>query len=179
MVSLSKYFKILLFLTLLSSFSVPAQAEVEDGVHVSEAVVGPLMAWVEAKTGYKVTVLPDVIASRSQFKAVLRKRVGAFAGQPQSLYIPGTVLLNNLTWDEEDPTALSLLVHELVHHNQLFMPGQHWACADAKETQAYNLQNEWLAEHGHQPFVQAAFIEQVSNCPNSTGLQLAQSSPDK
>jgi hypothetical protein len=162
---MKKYFRLIWFFALLLDFPLPAQAETEDGTHIDPAIIAPLMGWVENELGIKVPVLPRVIASRGHFDKLLARMGGRTAGRPQSVYIPGTVYMDSLRWDHEDPTQLSLLVHELVHHAQLFMRDKTWPCSQAKETQAYTLQNRWLEQQGHYPFVNVAWVERVSSCP--------------
>ena len=169
----------MILILLLVGFAPTVRAEVEEGTMVDPVLVGALMAWVEQHVGAKVPAPPQVIASRSVFRAALRGAGGSFAGRPQSLYTAGRVVLDHLSWDPEESTQLSLLVHELVHHAQRAMPRSSWPCPDAREAQAYNLQNLWLEEQGHRPFVQAAWIERVSSCPDqNTGLFLAQTPTD-
>ena len=74
------------------------------------------------------------------------------------------MIVDNVYWDNDDSTQISLLIHELVHHAQHSMSRSRWACADAREEQAYMLQNKWLEEHGHAPFVSVAWIQRVSGC---------------
>lgn|GEM_PF-2266687 len=145
---------------------------------VSVALVAPLMEWIERETGTKVPVLPQVIADRSRFEAVLRRMGRNFEGRPQSAYMPGIVFLDDLRWDPDEPTQVSLLVHELVHHAQLYMKNI-WACSNAREEQAYSLQNRWLEQQGHSPFVNVSWIQRVSSCPDlGAGTYLAQTSRD-
>ncbi len=141
-----------------------AFAEVEDGTKIERAVIAPLLEWVAQQAGVNVPAQPQVIASRDQFNAMLGNMSRSRNGRAQAMYVPGTVLLDNLRWDPEDPTQLSLLVHELVHHVQMFDKRQ-WRCPAAKEAQAYELQNRWLEQHGHRPIVNAAWVERVSQCP--------------
>jgi hypothetical protein len=171
-ISMKKYFRIFWFFALILDFPLPAQAEVEDGTHIDPAIVGALMEWVENEMGIRVPVLPQVIASRGHFDKVLARMGSRFAGRPQSLYIPGTVYMDSTSWDPEDSTQMSLLVHELVHHAQMFMQGKIWACSQAKETQAYTLQNRWLEQQGHYPFVNVAWVERVSSCPERPAVAL-------
>ena len=53
-------------------------------------------------------------------------------------------------------------------HDNIFMRGKVWACADAREGQAYNIQNQWLEGQGHYPFVKASWIARVSSCGSQT-----------
>jgi hypothetical protein len=162
------YFHAIFVLALSLSCAAPAFADVNDGTHLDPAFVSPFVAWVERETGTHIPVQPDVIASRSLFDHLLNTSHIHHDGIPQSGYVPGTVVMDNRMWDPEDPTQLSLLVHELVHHAQLFMKGKVWACAEEKEVQAYTLQNKWLEEHNYAPFVRASWIKRVSSCPGTT-----------
>ena len=173
----TRFLKGLILILLLVGLAAPVRASVEEGRSVDPALVGALMAWVEQHVGTKVPTLPQVIASHSEFRGLLRAAGGSFAGRPQAIYAAGKVVVDHLNWDPEESTQLSLLVHELVHHAQRYLPRSTWSCPDAREAQAYNLQNLWLEEHGHQPFVRASWIARVSSCADQDdGLLLAQSS---
>lgn len=168
---MKKHFWVIVFFIVFVGFPLAAKAEVEDGSRIDPAIVKPLMEWVEQQVGMRVPVLPQVIASRSHFDRVLARMGGRIAGRPQSVYIPGTVYMDSEVWDPEDSTQVSLLVHELVHHAQLFM-SRTWACPNAKETMAYTLQNRWLEQQGHAAFVNVAWINRVASCPDSAATTL-------
>jgi len=146
-------------------FSAPsAHAAVEDGTSISPQFIAPLMAWVENATSTRVPTQPHVVASMSRLKFAMGLE-GVRQARSMAAYIPGQVVLNNLIWDEESVRSVSYLVHELVHHAQLFSKKQ-YPCPEAKEYEAYNLQNQWLAEHGEDPIVSASFIKAMAACPN-------------
>lgn len=171
---MKKFIFIVLFSALLVSFPRAARADFEDGQQVSAAIVAPLMAWVEKETGVRVPMLPSVIASRSKLLKIV-SRMGPLAGRAQALYIGGTVFLDHRLFDTEESTQISLLVHELVHYAQSFRRTPVGACANAKEYEAYTLQNKWLAEQGHAPFVSASWIARMAACKApSTTIALAQ-----
>ncbi len=153
-----------------------AQADVSDGTMLNTQTVMPLMRWVEAETGVKVPVLPTVIASHSRLWHMISMRRGVIAGQPQSVFAGSTIILNDRTWDPDDDVQVSLLVHELVHYAQSFMPKSRWGCSDQKEVMAYTLQNRWLEEHGHHAFATHAWIARVSQCEDApdTMISMAQ-----
>ena len=172
---MSNLFKVLVLFALIVGTPLAAKADVEDGTVVDAQIVAPLMAWVERQTGVRVPSLPHVVASREQFRAILARMGGRTAGRARSLYLAGEVLLDNEMWDPEDSTELSLLVHELVHYAQSYMPRSAWSCRDAREAQAYTLQNKWLDEQGHNAFVSASWIRRVSSCGDATtNVALAQ-----
>ena len=161
-----KFFPALLvcLLCMMMSLINPAQASVANGSVIPASVVEPVVQWVARETGTQIPVLPQVIASRSRLIAALAAESNTPIGRPRSGYIPGTVIMDHVYWDTDDALQMSLLVHELVHHAQIFMKNAAWACPDARETLAYTLQNKWLAEHGHEPFVPQSWIDRVASC---------------
>lgn len=164
---MKKTFKSFLVLSvatfLMMGTTLTARAEVEEGAIIKAAAIAPLMKWVAGATGIAVPNQPQVIASQNRLSQVTAANY-AHQGRIQAAYIPGTVFLNHLHWDIEDATQVSLLVHELVHHAQLFANNRQWPCQAAKEAQAYHLQNLWLEQHGHQPFVSESRIKRISQC---------------
>lgn len=170
---MKKFFCLFLLSVFFAAMPQTAYADFEDGDRIPDAVVAPLMAWVEAQTGVRVPALPRVVASRSQLTQIV-SRMGAIAGRARALYVGGVVLLDHRLFDAEDSTQLSLLVHELVHYAQSFKRGP-WGCPQAKEVEAYTLQNKWLEEQGHSPFVTASWINRMASCPSApTTVALAQ-----
>lgn len=144
-----------------------AKADFEDGDIVPATVIAPLMTWVEAQTGVKVPALPRVVASHSRLGEVVRG-MGRISGRARALYVGGQVILDDRSFDIEDDTQISLLVHELVHYAQSFKRNAAWGCAQAKEVEAYTLQNQWLEERDHSPFVRASWINRMAACPTTT-----------
>lgn len=139
-----------------------AQAAINDGVTISHNDVWPLMEWVEARVGQKVPGLPKVTASGTRLKTALGLH-GVQQARAMAAYIPGEVILNHIIWDRNSKQSTSYLVHELVHHAQFFSDKK-YACDNAKEREAYELQNQWLAEQGEPPAATERFIDEVSAC---------------
>lgn len=156
--------KIIAATTLLFTLAVsqPVHAAVDDGTIISANTIAPLMAWVEQATGTKVPRAPRVIASATKLKTSLGLH-GVQQARAMAAYVPGQVILNNIAWDEESVRSTSYLVHELVHHAQLFS-GKKYPCNNAKEYEAYRLQNAWLAQQGEDPIVSERFIASVATC---------------
>ncbi len=144
---------------------------VPDGTPIDPGLVKELLSWVSAQSGYNPPAPPVVIASREKFVQIMR-RTGGRIGSARAMYIPGMVVLDNNTWDAQDPIQLSLLVHDLVHHAQLYS-GKIYPCRAAKEQEAYTLQNKWLADRGAGFFASDAWIERMAQCPESTPVQEA------
>lgn len=162
--------KILLFILitlLLGAFPRTAHSY-EEGAIVPSAVIAPLMAWVEAETGIKVPYLPKVMASHSTLNNIVSHMNHVGRGHPRAVYFGGIVIIDHLYFDHEDTTQLSLLVHELVHYAQSFTPANQWRCPQAKEHQAYSLQNKWLEQKGSYPIVRASWINRMASCPVQT-----------
>ncbi len=157
-----KYFLSALLLAFAVSSSMAAKASVEDGTHVSPSEVAPLMAWVERATQVHLPATPIITASNRILKTALGLE-GAQAARSAAAYLPGQIIISNYIWDPDSVTAKSYLVHELVHHAQL-LGGRHYACHDAKEREAYMLQNQWLAEQGERPLVTQGWIDQIASC---------------
>ncbi len=154
----------LLLSTFLSmAIAIPAlAAQVPDGTKLDPAFVRGLMNWVEQKTGVRAPNHPAVIASREKF-ALVMKMNGVRYADARAIYIPGMVILDNEAWAADEPKQVSLLLHELVHHVQLFAKRK-YPCAEAKEYEAYTLQNQWLEEQGEAPFASQSWIDAMSHC---------------
>jgi hypothetical protein len=153
----------LILVAILAVTAPAARAAVEDGTTIDPRFVAPLMAWVENATGTKAPALPRVLASMRHLKFAMGLE-GVRQARSMAAYVPGQVVLNNLIWDEESVRSVSYLVHELVHHAQMFS-NKRYPCPEAKEYEAYTLQNQWLAEQGEDPIVTVGFIKQMATCP--------------
>lgn len=162
MQSISKKLMIAAVIGVLAFGAAPARAAVPDGTMVDHNQVWPLMEWVEARTNVRVPALPIVTASGTRLKTTLGLQ-GVQAARAMAAYIPGQVILNHVVWNRESVRSTSYLVHELVHHAQFFSEKQ-YACNNAKEREAYTLQNQWLAEQGEPPIVSQRFIDEISSC---------------
>ena len=157
-----KYFLCIAAVTLALFFSSPAQAAVPDGTIISASVMQPLARWVENASRMKIHSLPIVTASGFRLKTSLGLQ-GVQQARSVAAYLPGQIIINNIMWDPESPRAKSYLVHEMVHHAQT-LAGKTYPCHDAKERDAYILQNRWLVEHGEDPLYSQSWIDEVSAC---------------
>jgi hypothetical protein len=121
------------------------------------AVLETLTRWVARDRGTEVPALrprlvflpPDQL--RAAYAAAQRPLASgapsdvstaiAFFDQRRSaIVLPGG-------WSGADPVERSILVHELVHHFQ-FAEAERFACAAAREKDAYAAQERYLAEYG-------------------------------
>ena len=152
-----KYFLCIFYA--LFMFAVPLRAET---TLVPPSFVAPLMQWVSVRMSVPVNALPAVYASRER----MVQRIGDPQRQSalaRALYVPGEVVIDDQFWDASEPRVVSFLVHELVHHAQL-ASGRSYACHNAKEWEAYKLQNLWLSEHGLPPAVEEKWIATMADC---------------
>lgn len=141
-------------------YSVQAHAYVPENTLIDSRTIKPLMEWVERKIKVKVPVYPTVVASRERLDKEVDNASKICIGHPLSVYVPGTVILDHITWASDDPIQVSILVHELVHHAQFYMK-KNWKAGE-RERQAYRLQNRWLVEHNLTPFFTTAWINRAS-----------------
>lgn len=167
---MKNYLMILPLLSLLALANcAETPAAVADGTILSPQTLKPYANWVQTAMNVDMVSLPITTASGSRLKTSLGLK-GVQQARSMAAYLPGQIILNNVAWDPGSLRSQSYLVHELVHHAQL-ISGRHYACDDAKEREAYTLQNRWLVEHGDSPIVSEAFIDKISACP--TGDQEA------
>ncbi len=139
-----------------------ADHSVADGTRIPPATIQPLASWVEGETGVKMAALPITEASGMKLKTSLGL-TGVQQARAIAAYIPGQIFINNVVWDPQSPAAQSYLVHELVHHAQLFS-SKVYPCPQAKEREAYLLQNKWLVQHGESPLASDGWIQSMSEC---------------
>lgn len=157
-----KYFLCIAAAILTFFFSVESKAAVPDGTMISASTLAPLARWVENASHMKIHSLPIVTASGFKLKTSLGLE-GVQQATSVAAYLPGQIIINNVMWDPESLRAKSYLVHEMVHHAQT-LSGKKYPCHDAKEREAYILQNQWLAEHGEDPIYSQEWINEVSAC---------------
>lgn len=146
---------------LLGALLMAPMAAQAQGV-LSDGFVHPLMQWVAARTGVSISSLPRVVISRAEMVARIGNPMRNSA-MARALYVPGEVVIDDEFWDNDDTRTISFLVHELVHHAQ-YVSKRPYPCANAKEWEAYRLQNQWLAEHGLAPAVEESFIARMADC---------------
>ncbi|NDE90243.1 MAG: hypothetical protein EB059_03770 [Alphaproteobacteria bacterium] len=158
-------FFMVLFLSVCAASPLNAANEADSGA-VPASFVAPLMQWVSARMSIPVTNLPIVYVSRERLIEKIgdpQRQAAQQAAIARALYVPGEVVMDDEFWDAGDARTVSFLVHELVHHAQL-VGGRPYACNNAKEWEAYKLQNMWLAEHGLPSAVDERWIAHMSNC---------------
>jgi hypothetical protein len=143
-------------------FSSNIQAAVPDGTTIPASTLAPLARWVENATHMKIHSLPYVIASGFKLKTSLGLE-GVQQARSVAAYLPGQIIINNIVWDPESLSSQSYLVHEMVHHAQT-LSGRSFPCHNAKEREAYMIQNQWLREHGEDPIYDQDWINQTSSC---------------
>ncbi len=152
----------LLSFTVALFLSLHVQAAVPDGTRISPAELAPIARWVENAGGMRIHALPIVTASGFRLKTSLGLE-GVQQARSVAAYIPGQIIINNIMWDPESLRAKSYLVHEMVHHAQT-LAARRYPCNNAKERDAYMLQNRWLAEHGEDPIYSQEWINEMAVC---------------
>jgi hypothetical protein len=157
-----KFFLILIATILALFLCSQLQAAVPDGTMISAAILSPIARWVENASHMRIHSLPIVTASGFRLKTSLGLE-GVQQARSIAAYIPGQIIINNIVWDPESLRAQSYLVHEMVHHAQT-LSGRTYPCHNAKEREAYILQNQWLAEHGESPLYNQYWINEFSAC---------------
>lgn len=123
-----------------------------------QMLLAVLMAWLVAATGLPPAEQPPRVAfaSAEQMAAVRHDRLAPggsgrapvsfsavhaiYDDQSKTIYLPSG-------WSAASPADVSLLVHELTHHLQ-HSADQKFACAAARERQAYKAQARWLELFG-------------------------------
>ncbi len=153
---------IFVLLILFSGFPESSRAAVRDGTIIAPATLRPLARWVEDATNTRIRVLPLAIASGRILKTSLGLR-GVQQARAMAAYLPGQIIINNVIWDPESVRSQSYLVHEMVHHAQM-LSGKRYPCPNAKEREAYTLQNRFLQEHDEDPMFGDHWIKRLSSC---------------
>ena len=128
-------------------------ANYAETMQVDPEIVASLISWIVAKTGWTNSEPPRIVfLTKKEIMEMLLQRPN---GPPedvscQALYShnDGIIYLTK-DWRCSDPRDRGTLLHELVHHLQK-LNGVKARCLAEYERQAYDLQLEWLREHGVQ-----------------------------
>ena len=155
-------FKVIILAAFIAFSPFSARAEVT----LPASFTAPLMHWVAAKMQVSMSQLPKVYISRQ----MMIERIGhpqRQSAMARALYVPNMVVIDDEFWNAGDARTISFLVHELVHHAQ-YLSGKTYACNNAKEWEAYRLQNLWLAEYGLPAAVDEGWIAHMADCTTPT-----------
>lgn len=158
---MKRYFLMLAVFGLLC-VPVSSFASVDDGTKIPAEVLRPLAKWVEKNSGMRMKSLPLAVASRTILKTSLGLE-GVQQARSVAAYLPGRIIVNSSNYDEESIVSKSYLVHEMVHHAQL-LNRKKYPCHEAKEKEAYILQNRYLEEHGEDPIYSQRWIDEIARC---------------
>jgi hypothetical protein len=125
------------------------------GLHGPDGTLASLMAWIAGRFDLPLTqehpriafAGPDALAAlRFRGFAVTdantagRMTVALYSDAERTIYLPDD-------WDGTSPAAMSVLVHELVHHMQN-VAGLKFNCPAERENIAYRAQSAWLIQNG-------------------------------
>lgn len=135
-------------------------------------IVGKLIAWVNAKTGWRAHAAPVICfvpdARLSKMLAARNGRgkavhIGAlYSRRDDTIYLP-------TEWGSDDLRDRATLLHELIHHLQAINKVE-VSCPNVYEFQAYSLTIDWLREQGVEQPMKMLHINDValfmlSQCP--------------
>lgn len=111
-------------------------------------IVQGLEQWLDRTSPYPARMeIPAIVFIDAEDAHSMRERSGRLHGRLRGLYSQASATIYLVRpWDAHDPQDVSVLLHELVHHRQA--TARHWYCDNAKEWDAYKLQDRWLAELG-------------------------------
>ncbi len=113
-----------------------------------DTLLEPLNAWLDTQLEYpRREVTPTIRLVDPSEARDIQGPVGRMTGPMRGLYDPENATIYLVRpWTADDPTSVSVLLHELVHHRQT--GARHFFCPGAQEPEAYALQEAWLAERG-------------------------------
>lgn len=147
-----------------------AAAENDMGAGDLGRAMSPLIAWIVAKTNWKLSGAPAVrFVSQAQIDKMFA------AGRPRHLVAHSLYCEDDHTiylpdgWNSDRLLDRSKLLHELVHHLQ-YLNHVPAVCPLAYERQAYNLQAAWLRDQGVKEPLDLMGVSQktiylLSHCP--------------
>lgn len=115
---------------------------------MNELIVA-LLTWISAQTGLAMPPPPTVaMLSKEEMSNLVYRRGWKASDDVPAAYDrdTGIVYLRN-DWDARDLRSRARLLHELVHHVQVYnrIP---YDCSEAREPEAYHLALKWLEEQG-------------------------------
>jgi hypothetical protein len=148
----------------------PPVAPLADPALVPAKLVGTLLDWIAAETGYDVTPVrddPPEITFCAVGDLIEYEDIAVHVGSDlHGLYddIHRRIVLVR-PWSPEDPRDRALLLHELTHRVQ--MANREWPCPQAPEWEAYQLQARYLAAHGIEAGFDWARIRTLSRCADA------------
>jgi hypothetical protein len=157
--------------TVAADAGIAAAPTPANAIDARQAMVAADVQWIAGKTGWKPVSVPRIEARSSRELAAMFfgdaegyegvRPLALYARNEHILFLADELALDNLL-DQ------SILLHELVHHMQV-SNNIAFDCREEAERQAYQLQAQWLREHGvAQPYafigIPEAQIEGLS-CP--------------
>ena len=119
---------------------------------IADALAEPMIEWITAKTELLSYEHPNIMFVTAEWMA---SRLGqsSMMATPEALYGSATRTVYLLEeWSPQNIRDRSVLLHELVHHLQILNEAA-VSCPAQYNRLAYQLQFEWLNEHGiSEPF---------------------------
>lgn len=126
-------------------------------------VVEALELWIDRETDLpRRKIAPNIRFIDNLYAVDAGEPAMTIGRKTRGLYDPetATIILVH-PWSADNPSDLSVLLHELVHHRQSAV---HWACLGAMEHPAYKLQEKWLNQFNLALDVNWIAIVLAANC---------------
>jgi len=137
----------ILFALAITLTGTASAAENENTHSVSPTLISELNTWLDTRTEFaKRADQPKIEFVGKEQAETLRGVADRSGGRTRGLYDAATeTIYLTEPWSPENMRDISVLLHEITHHRQA---GQHWYCEQAQEWRAYQIQAQWLEEHG-------------------------------
>jgi Domain of unknown function (DUF6647) len=149
---------------LITATIVAAATSVAAAANPTPDLVESLRRWLDANSEYpRRAVLPEIRLVPRGDPALLDGSGGLSKGRLRGVYDDQTATVYLVEpWSTEAVFDISVLLHELVHHRQT--TAKHWYCPQEQEWRAYQIQAQWLEEHGIEPKFYWPAIALESSC---------------
>lgn len=149
-----------------------SEASTKTTAQLDPKVVATLIAWIDAKTGWRAPAAPIIrFVPDTQLRKMFAERGGeAIAAHIDALYSRehDTIYLPT-DWNANAAHDCATLLHELIHHLQAVNKVE-VSCPNQYEFQAYSLTIDWLHEQGVENPLKVLHVNDValfmlSQCP--------------
>ena len=155
----SRFLVWLAVVLILIGFTLTARAEPVSDAQMKEACQYAADHLVKSRA---VIPLPNKVQEEGNERFYRDLAIFRPAADPQRVvvfYMPGRMYI----LQSFNPSQMQYLVHECVHHVQMVM-GYKYPCWDAREREAYQIQNQYANDNNQRIFMSEERIEQLSAC---------------
>ncbi|MDR3450128.1 MAG: hypothetical protein P4M15_10355 [Alphaproteobacteria bacterium] len=126
--------------------------------------IRPLVEWVETRMNLMLLPRPAIYISDTAIQRLASFDADSDGTRKIGAYHSGMIYISSDYWQPGNIADDSVIIHELVHYAQ-DIGYDTYACANAREYEAYNLQNAYLAQHGERPIIDADDLAALAHCP--------------